>query len=139
MTLNLDLARFIEVSAGVRYWEDGSLNGKEDAAGEMPLRRGANWEPTVELHTGQIMDWPQGVEASVHYKVCDDGEYWLLNEARERIARWTNYYVPDEVLCPGANGHGDYLILKVGSDGKIVGWRAPYLDEERWGPVSAKS
>jgi hypothetical protein len=134
----MENARFIEVSAEVRYWEDGTLNGKEDTAGEIPLRRGDNWEPIIELHTGQILDWPQGVEASVHYKVCDAGEYWLLNENRERIAKWKGHYVPDAVLCAGSRGHGDYIIFTVSADGKIVKW-APRLDEERWGLLGAKA
>lgn len=126
-------ARFIEVSAGVRYWEDATLNGIEDAEGKMPFRTGDLWRPIIELTNGRILNWPDGVEADIHYKVCDDGEYWLLNNEGRRIAKHKSYYVPNSILCVGGNGYGDYIIFKVGGDGLIVGWRNPNIDDEDWG------
>lgn len=41
-------ARYIEVAAEVRYWEDATLNGEEDTDGQVPLRRGALWVPVIE-------------------------------------------------------------------------------------------
>ena len=125
-------ARFIEVDAGVRYWEDASLNGAEDTEGKVPLRNGDAWQPTIELATGRVLDWPTGVEADIHYKVCDAGQYWLLDEDRKRIAKWADYYVPNDILCVGDNGYGDYIIFKVAGDGVICNWRAPRLDSEDW-------
>ena len=125
-------AVFIEVRAGVRYWEDGRLNGVEDEEGHMPLRNGDLWLPVIELATGKVLNWPEGVEAAVHYKVCDEGEYWLLNENRERIAQWKGYYVPNDILCMDGSGFGDYIILKIGGDGLVRNWRRPYLDEDQW-------
>lgn len=131
----MEQAQFIEVSAGVRFWEDATLNGREDAEGMIPLRKGENWEVVIELATGRILNWPEGVEASIHYKVCDAGEYWLLNGAKRRIAKWKDYYVPDGILCVGDNGYGDYIIFKVGADGVVVDWTKPAIDSEQWGPV----
>lgn len=131
----MDNSRFIEVRAGVRYWEDGKLNGEEDAEGNMPLRNGDLWLPVIDLATGQVLNWPAGMEASVHYKVCDEGDYWLLDEARQRLAKWKSYYVPNDILCPGGSGFGDYIIMNISGDGTIQGWRQPYLDEEQWVPV----
>lgn len=128
-------ARFIEVDAGVRYWEDAYLNGKEDVEGRVPLRVGERWQPVIELATGRILNWPQGVEASIHYKVCDDGEYWLLDAEQGRIAKWRGYYVPDSILCVGDEGFGDYIIFQVDGDGMVIGWRPPHLDAEHWAPV----
>lgn len=69
---------YIEVSAGVRYWEDASVNGAEDTEGSLiPFRKGDNWEPVIRLADGMVMEWPQGTTADVHFKVCDAGEYWL--------------------------------------------------------------
>lgn len=128
----MEQAKFIEVSAEVRYWEDAYLNGEEDTGGKIPLRNGALWEPVIELATGQVQNWPEGVEADIHYKVCDAGEYWLQNEAGERIGKWKGYYVPNDFLCIGDNGYGDYIIFKVGGDGKIIGWEKPCIDSEEW-------
>jgi hypothetical protein len=128
-------ARFIEVDAGVRYWEDADLNGKEDVEGLVPLRVGERWQPVIELATGRILNWPQGLEANIHYKVCDDGEYWLLDAEQKRIAKWKGYYVPDSILCVGDEGFGDYIIFKVDHSGMVTDWRPPHLDIEGWVPV----
>jgi len=124
--------RFIELSAEVRYWEDATVNGQADVKGEIPLRKGELWVPVIDLVTGQIQNWPSGVEASIHYKVCDAGEYWLLDEYSMRIAKWKGYYVPDEILCVGGSGHGDYIIFNVDAQGAILKWRRPSIDTEQW-------
>lgn len=126
-------ARYLEVSAAVRYWEDASVNDCEDADGTLiPLRKGNDWCPIIDLDAGRIMDWPDDCIANIHYKVCDGGEYWLLNGERERIAKWGGYYVPDEFLCPGTNGYGDYIILTVNNCGSIADWERPEIEPERW-------
>lgn len=130
----MESAKYIEVAAEVRYWEDATLNGKEDTDGQVPLRQGALWVPVIEWATGRILDWPTGLEARIHYKVCDAGEYWLLDANRQRIAKWAGYYVPDDVLCVGDRGYEDYIIFRVNSEGAIVGWNKPWLDPERWLP-----
>jgi hypothetical protein len=131
-------ASFIEVDAGVRYWEDAMLDGDWDHTGEIPLRDGERWKPVINLQTGHIMAWPEGVEADVHYKVCDDGEYWLLDDTCRRIAKWKGYYVPNDFLCVGDNGYGDYIIFKVGGDGAIIGWRNPGIDTDQWETLNQK-
>lgn len=125
-------ARYIAVSADVRYWEDGVLNGVEDAEGRIPCRNGDSWEPVIELASGRILDWPPGVEARVYYKVCDAGEYWLLNAAKQRIAKWKSHYVPKDILCMGAGRHSDYIILQIGPDGLIVDWKTPCIAPDEW-------
>lgn len=125
-------AKFIEVEAGVRYWEDASINGAEDTDGKVPFRKGDVWCPVIELQTGQVQNWPVGVEANIHYKVCDAGQYWLLDENNQRIAKWKDYYVPNDFLCVKDNGYGDYIIMKIDGEGKIKNWKQPYIDEEEW-------
>lgn len=44
------------------------------------------------------------------------------------MAKWAGFYVPDDFLCPGDNGYGDYIILKVGADGQIEKWRTPAVE-----------
>jgi hypothetical protein len=136
---NIENARFIEVDAGVRYWEDARLNGKEDANGEIPLRNGDAWQPTIELDTGRVLGWPEGMEADIHYKVCDEGQYWLLDDSGARIAKWRGYYVPNDILCVGDSGYGDYIIFKIGADGLIVGWKKPGIEADDWNLISAQT
>jgi hypothetical protein len=121
-------AIYIEVSAEVRYWEDATVNGAEDNEGALiPCREARYWTPTIRLADGLVMDWPQGTTADIHYKVCDAGEYWLLDDERERVAKWSGFYVPDDFLCHGDNGYGDYIIFKVGADGLIEKYSAPEI------------
>jgi len=133
----LNKAALLVVEAGVSYWEDATVNGVEDTDGSLiPFGHGSHWCPVIELATGQIRDWPQGTTADIHYKVCDAGEYWLADEAGNRLAKWKGDYVPDNLLCVGDSGYGDYIILKVGTDGKIIGWSKPVLDNEEWEVLS---
>lgn len=121
---------FIEVSAGVRYWDDATVNGVEDTKGDLiPCREGNLWKPVIRLSDGQIMDWPQGTTADIHYKICDAGLYWLKDKDGLRVAKWGGYYVPDDFLCHGSAGHGDYIIFKVGEDGKIINYRTPTVEQ----------
>ena len=125
-------ATYIEVSAEVRYWEDSIVNDVEDTDGTLtPMRQGDCWVPVIRLADGIVMDWPQGIVADVHFKVCDAGEYWLLNEAGEKLA-WRSGYVPGAFLCHGDNGFGDYIILKIGPDGQIADYKRPDIVASEW-------
>lgn len=128
--------RYLEVSAKVRYWEDSEVNGVEDANGElMPHRAGDLWVPKIDLDFGQIIDWP-GVIASIHYKVCDAGEYWLLDENMRRIAKYKGRYVPNSFLCHGDNGFGDYIIFDVDAEGLIKNYRKPFIEFSHWDEIA---
>ena len=123
---------YLEVEAEPRYWEDATVDGVSDEDGSrIPLRNGGLWKPVIELSTGRILDWPAGTKAQIHYKVCDAGEYWLQDSARRRIAKYGSSYVPSRPLCPEKAGYGDYIIMEVGPDGQISGWRNE-LDLDRW-------
>ncbi|MGI4846605.1 MAG: hypothetical protein ACRYGK_00450 [Janthinobacterium lividum] len=120
---------FIEVEAEVRYWDDATVNGVVDEDGSrIPCRTGECWTPTIDLRTGAVIGWPSGTTASVHYKVCDQGLYWLLDASGHRVAKRRGHYVPDEILCIEENGYGDYIILEIGSDGLIQGWAPPEIE-----------
>jgi len=130
-------AKYIEVSAQVRYWEDTTINGVDDEDGNLvPFKDGELWRPTIDLDNGMVKNWPEGMTGSIHYKVCDQGEYWLQDESGERIAKWKGYYVPDSFLCHGDHGFGDYIIFNVGNDGKIADWRKPKIENDKWEPVA---
>ncbi len=120
---------YIEIDAQVRYWEDAAINGINDDNGTLtPLKIGDCWCPVIRLSDGVVMDWPTGVVADINFKVCDAGEYWLLDENKQRIAKWCGYYVPDEFLCPGKNGYGDYIILNISAEGFILNWKQPAIE-----------
>lgn len=137
MTITIELnqkvtkgIKYLQAECGVRYWEDGEVNGFEDTDGELiPLRVKDAWCPTIDLTTGVIEGWPDGTTADVHYKVCDAGIYRLL-DAEKNVVLVIDGYVPD-IMSPGGPGYGDYVIMTVGADGKIVNWSVDLDDIER--------
>ena len=116
--------RTLRCDIGVRYWEDGEVNGLQDSDDDpkMPLIHYGRWKLDIDLSTGKIKDWPEGTTASVHYKVCDDGRYQLLDEEDNVVADVFDY-VPD-MLSPKGSGYGDYVIMDIDASGKIKGWKA---------------
>lgn len=147
MTIWLDLdtktkvaVRYLRARCGVRYWEDGEINGAQDDDGSrIPLREGTaadndhlgggNWCPTIDLETGKIEGWPDGTIAGIHYKVCDDGDYELL-DAERNIVKAIEGYVPS-IMCPEGEGFGDYVIMNIAADGTIAKWVVDLSDFEK--------
>jgi len=117
---------YLFVEAGVRYWEDGVINGVEDKDGNIPCRDGDCWKPLININTGKIINWTQGVRANIHYKVCDNGTYKLLDVNMELIKKIRDY-VP-KMLSPKEEGWGDYIIMDIDADGQIKDWKI-ILDE----------
>lgn len=121
--------RFLQADCGVRYWEDGIVNGEQDDddSPRMPFASGEGWRPLVELDTGFIVGWPHGTTAETHYKVCDAGRYTLLDGERNAVSMFDGY-VPT-IMSPGGAGYGDYVIMKIGPDGRIADWK---VDLTEW-------
>ena len=76
----------IHVNARVRYPEDAMIREDlDDAWGEddpdnpnMPCMEyvenrysGWHWKPIIDIKTGKILNWREGVRASISYKVCE--------------------------------------------------------------------
>lgn len=103
---------------GVRYWEDATVNGEDetDESPTMPFSKNGIWRIKIDLASGAIADWPSGVTAETHYKVCDDGVYSLLDG--ETLIQKKDGYVPSML------GGGDYVELSIGADGVIANWHA---------------
>lgn len=117
------------VSAGVRYWESATVNGFFDEDGDLiPCRIGDRWCPEIDIDTGIIRNWTQGVKAEIYYKVCDDGSYYLKDKNGLSFAMSIeNDYVP-RIMCPKENGHGDYIIMDIDENGQIQNWN-PYIED----------
>lgn len=120
--------KFIKANCGVRHWEDGTINGEEDGDGNLiPCRDGDNWSPVIDIETGIIQNWVTGVTADLHYKICDDGDYALLDKDMNEIVKIEGY-VPD-IMCPNGEGYGDYVIMHIDKNGRIDNWSNEYLGE----------
>jgi len=111
----------LQVDAGVRHWEDGSVDGDEDINGEIPCKNGDCWCPRIDIETGQVLNWHYGIYAEVHYKVCDNGSYALFDKDGISVLDLQEEYVPD-CLAIDDNGYGDYIIMTINEDGFIKDW-----------------
>lgn len=126
---------YIDVDAGVRYWEDAEVDGVEDADGALiPFRERDRWRPRIRLEDGLVVGWPEGKTASIHYKVCDDGLYYIADESGRHL-KYAGHYVPDKILAVDGRGYGDYIKLTIRGDGHIERWATPTLDPEEWAPI----
>lgn len=80
------------------------------------------------METGIITNWEQGKTAEIHYKVCDDGEYWLRDENGDNIVKAKGHYVPAFL-----GDMGDYIVFKVDENGLIQNWSFdsdPFTNED---------
>lgn len=113
----------LRVEAGVRYYEDATVNGVTDTDGKLiPCKKGELWCPLIDIDTGIITNWKQGTKAEIHYKVCDAGNYFLLDVDGETVLSIEDGYVPS-ILYPKEEGYGDYIIMDVDENGKISDWK----------------
>lgn len=87
------------------------------------------WDPIIDPATGRILNWEQGVEANVHYKVCDECDFEYEVDGEVVADNSDEGYVPD-FLCPGDDGYGDYVIMYIKGDGQIQNWNK--VDFNRW-------
>ncbi len=117
----------LHVKAGVRYWEDSTVDGIEDEEGKLiPCRKGDYWVPVIDMDKGQIINWKIGVKAEIHYKVCDDGEY-IFKDDKGKTVLMKEGYVPN-IMSPKENGYGDYIIMDIDMNGFIKEWYADIED-----------
>lgn len=116
--------KVLMVNANVRYWEDSEINGENDTEnGEnIPCKEGSSWKPVIDVETGQILNWEIGKNASIHYKVVDEGTYELVDEDNSVIVGIYQDYVP-RAMCPKENGYGDYIIMDIDENGYIQDWK----------------
>ncbi|WLS01699.1 hypothetical protein [Shinella oryzae] len=122
--------KYLKADCGVRYWEDGTVNGVDDDDDNpaMPFASKDGWRVLIDIEAGVIIDWPKGTTADVHYKVCDAGVYSLLDADRKEVKQ-IDGYVPS-IMCPEGNGYGDYVIMKIDGDGKIANFVPDLSDFE---------
>lgn len=117
--------RVVKLDAGVRYWEDTDVNGEEDDCddpkipGVTEVDGEKHWVIEIDTKTGKIKNWPKGVTADVHYKTCDENVITFYNEYGDMLGEEYECYVPD-FLCINDSGYGDYIIMEIDGEGKIM-------------------
>lgn len=125
------------VKAHVRYPEDAMIQeGPDDAWGEddshqpkMPCMAyvecnkrtgGWHWCPVIDLATGRIINWKQGVRASISYKVVDEFECYITDADNAIVTKYEGY-VPSFMAITD-EGYGDYVYLEINENGMIADW-----------------
>lgn len=117
----------LKVRANARYWEDAIINDVEDTTGSLiPCREGDMWRPVIDIDQGLITNWTIGVTASIHYKICDEGCYQLINDKGDVVAEKEGY-VP-KCMSPKEDGYGDYIIMDIDEKGYIKNWKKDFSD-----------
>lgn len=121
-------AKSIRVSALVRYWDDAELNGEQcsEDITTFPMQNGERWEPLINIDSGSIYNWPKDTTANVHFKVCD--QCGIIIFSAVDVLFQDEGYVPD-LLCPEGEGYGDYIIMKIDSDGIIKNWNPKLIQD----------
>lgn len=119
----------LHVKAGVRYWEDSTVNDAYDTefGDNIPCKKDSLWAPIIDIDTGIITNWQKGKTASIHYKVCDAGVYIVKDIEGNEVAK-KDGYVPS-ILQPGGNGYGDYIIMAIDEKGEIEDWDKNEINE----------
>ena len=133
-----EVTRILKVRAELRYLSNASVNGVRDITDE-EQEQGASprmpcvtktddgwvWSLDIDVDTGMVMNWPKGNTADTYYKVCDCCKVDLVvfegPRTKETAFKPYDGYVPD-CLSPKAEGYGDYMIMEIDADGKIVHW-----------------
>ena len=77
----------------------------------------------IDVETGQILNWPVGIEANLNcLKVVDEGTY-ILSDSKDNMISYHDYrYVP-KCLEIDNNGFGDYFMFHINKNGYIVNWK----------------
>lgn len=119
------------VKAGVRYWEDTEVNGEIDTeeGDNIPCKVGNLWCPEIDIDSGIIINWKQGVKADVHYKACDCFGYEIKSDEGVVVVSAEDGYVPN-TMCPKERGYGDYIIMEINEYGLISNWKFDFSDFE---------
>lgn len=129
--------KYLLCKIGPRFYEDARILNKETFEWEddnndnpkIPCYNSKTdcWEPIINIDTGIIINWEQGVEAKIHYKSCDDNEITVTDEYDEIYYEYQGY-VP-KILSPVEEGWGDYVIFHVLPNGQIENWKSELIYE----------
>lgn len=118
--------RKVLIDIHIRYVGDSE---DDDVPTTLPLLKGSQWKAYVDIDTGKIEEWPDGVAINLHAKVCDEGVYTLYGDGGEIISV-KDGYVPNG-LIPGS--YGDYVELEINTNGVITNWPSPPCISEFFG------
>lgn len=119
--------RFFRADVSPISFEDGEVNGECDDEDEPRIpcvNEDFRWNILIDIKTGKVLNWVDGVYADVYYKVVDDGIYTAYDN-NMHIVKKIEDYVPklmDFDDRDGSFGFGDYMGLIINENGYIENW-----------------
>ncbi len=94
--------------------------GEQDE-NKYPLVSKGMWSGVIDLQSHKLLNWKEEYgKLFLQAKVRDEGTYFLFDEDKKVICKLAGY-VPNG-LIPDADGCGDYIRLRINSDGTIENW-----------------
>lgn len=123
----------VVVKAGVRYWEDCSVNGldyNEESSPDLskiPCKENDTWCPIIDVDNGVVLNWAKGTKLKTHFKVCDECSFSLV-DAEGNTVYSRDEYVPS-FLSIDDSGYGDYIYLTIDEEGKILNWKKELVED----------
>lgn len=112
------------LNASVRYWEDCEINGHEideTDFDKIPCKKEDSWKPVIDIDSGIIENWTNGISLKTYFKVCDECSFEIRDEMAT-VYLEENEYVP-EFLSLHDRGFGDYIYLEIDKNGLIQDWK----------------
>lgn len=95
--------------------------GEQMYENKYPLVSKGLWSGIIDLKTNKLLNWKSEYgDMYLQAKVCDSGTYFLLDKDKKAICKIAGY-VPNG-LIPESDDCGDYIRLRINSDGSIENW-----------------
>lgn len=130
VVINGKEVRFVDVYVEPLFIESAEINGIKETEENLNMPfvteggelRKHNWKFTIDVETGKILGWPQGTDACVFYKVCDQGIYEYKDVVGNLLYKEEWDYVP-RFLQINEEGWNDYIFIDIDENGYIENWK----------------
>ena len=86
-------AKYLKLNAGVWYLDDVKANGirKDESDPKILFDETGEDVPIIDIDTGQIINWPKGIAANIHYKICDNGTHCLFDDEKNEESQYLHF------------------------------------------------
>ncbi len=122
MKAKMKIEREVEIRSIIISVEPRYIGDDEDSdmSSDFPLLDESKtlWTAHVNIDTGLISGWPIGEKRKAFIKVCDAGQYTLVDSDGNHL-KTIEGYVPNGII-PGE--YGDYIDLDIDENGFIANW-----------------
>lgn len=131
--------KFLMLKASVIYWEESKVNAVYDntAGDNMPCKIGRNWCPHIDIDTGIILNWTQGVKANIQYSVrymdytIQDAQGVIIVSKEKYLGltpktlrpKAIDLGLPPKTLKPETQHYEHFIHMDIDENGQIADWK----------------